>query len=115
MLKRAAMFTGIWFFIYLYFILDKNYHQYASMFFFMGRIYYPLTIWILLLGYMLFPSRKKCNGQGRYYMLRYIWYIVFFFIYKCNFIIRFISDQFVSFVAIFKDIDYTFCFYSNYI
>jgi len=30
----------------------------------------PLFVWLVFLGYMLFPHRKMFNGQGRLYMFR---------------------------------------------
>lgn len=110
-LKRSAFFTQLWLLSYMWYILEKT----------MGldllpsgdNQYLPLCLWAVLLGYLLFPSFKMCNGRGRLYLLRQLKYILLFFYYPCTFVHKFISDQFVSFVAIIKDMTYSVCFYQH--
>ncbi len=103
-MKRNAFFTLIWILTYLYFVSYSHSH--------IQNQYIPTIVWIVLITYLSFPSSKFFNGKGRIYVLKYLYKILFFFLNDVSFIERFISDQFVSFVAIIKDIYYTICFYS---
>ena len=106
-MKRNAFFTLVWCIAYLYFVAGNPHssHLFTPQ-------YIPTIVWIVLITYLSFPSSKIFNGKGRIYVLKYLYKILFFFINDVSFIERFISDQFVSFVAIIKDIYYTICFYS---
>lgn len=110
MLKRSAFFTLVWCVVYLMFIIQQSNTSSSSSYHFDPQ-YLPLLVWLMLLSYFCLPSMVTFNAKGRKYCLRYFKMIVLFLCYECCFVIRFISDQFVSFVAITKDISYTICFY----
>ena len=110
-LKRCAFFTFLWVVSYMWFITDKS--MAVSIVDIDNNQYIPLCLWVVLLGYLFFPSTRMFNGQGRLYILRQLKNILFFFIYPCTFVHKFISDQFVSFVAIIKDFTYSACYYQH--
>ncbi|CAD8047111.1 unnamed protein product [Paramecium sonneborni] len=72
----------------------------------------PLLYWIIFLGYLLIPTIKKLNGQGRRWMYRMLKGALFthFLCYDGRY--TFVLDQFVSLFSPIRDLEYTICYYS---
>lgn len=67
--------------------------------------------WIFFLIFLLFPSKNKCNGQGRLFVYKRLAKCVFLCYYESEFANLFILDQLMSFVIPIKDVLYLQCFY----
>ncbi|CAD8044114.1 unnamed protein product [Paramecium primaurelia] len=72
----------------------------------------PLLFWIIFFGYLLIPTIKKFNGQGRRWMYRMLKGALFthFISYDARY--TFVLDQFVSLFSPIRDLEYTVCYYS---
>jgi hypothetical protein len=106
-MKRAAFFTGIYLVMVIVYILSVK-----NILISLPHIYAPLIAWITLIGYMLFPSKKFCNWQGRLFTFKLIGRMLFFWTAQVDFLLGWGTDQLVSFVTAFRDFEYTICFYS---
>ncbi|CAD8135336.1 unnamed protein product [Paramecium octaurelia] len=73
----------------------------------------PLLYWVIFFGYLLIPTIKKFNGQGRRWMYRMLKGALFshFLAYDARY--TFVLDQFVSLFSPIRDLEYTICYYSN--
>lgn len=77
--------------------------------------YLPLISWVILAIYVLIPTRRYLNGQGRMWMYGMAWGSLFGHYGRSEARYIFFTDQFVSLVTPFKDLDYTVCYYYNYV
>jgi EXS family len=69
--------------------------------------------WVLGALYVFVPTRKYFNGQGRMWMYRTMWGALAGHFWKYESRFTFFTDQFVSMVTPFRDLDYTICYYYN--
>jgi len=70
-LKRAAGFTTILLVLLLwYLILEGQKGKLNQSLSFVPKEVIPLFVWLVFIGYLVFPHRKMLNGQGRLYMFR---------------------------------------------
>lgn len=115
-LKRAIFFWSILLITFLWYVLIKtdlgNFSVYLD--FLPEKKYIAIIIWVFLFGYLFFPSRKYCNGQGRIYVFKLLHRILFLSCFQVDFVVNWATDQLVSFVTPLKDLEYTFCFYFEY-
>lgn len=115
-LKRAIFFWSILLITFLWYVLIKtdlgDFSRYLD--FLPDKKYIAIIIWAFLFGYMFFPSKKYCNGQGRIYVFKLLHRIIFLSCFQVDFVVNWATDQLVSFVTPLKDLEYTFCFYLEY-
>jgi hypothetical protein len=77
----------------------------------MDPLYLPIIIWFICIGYIVLPSRRLLNGEGRRWMFRMISgsTVGHFIKYESRY--TFFTEQFASLVIPFSDLDYTLCYY----
>lgn len=74
------------------------------------EIYLPPIVWIVFIGYMLFPSTRMFNYKGRVYFFEICRDIIISpFIYM-GFLIPWATDQMLSLVIPLRDFSYTICY-----
>ena len=121
--KRICFFTMIFLLIFLLSLLremadlnkkEKIPESSSYVDFIFPPVIGPLIIWFVIIFYMIMPTRKVCNAQGRKYFWRLMLQCLISAAFPMSFPISWATDQFVSFVGPLKDVDYTICFYYKY-
>ena len=112
-LKRCMFFTAVFLITFLWYVLIKSkLGSFSDILDFLPeKKCIASIIWIILLCYMFFPSKKYCNGQGRIYVYRLFRKILCLSCFNVDFCVNWATDQLVSFVTPLKDLEYTLCFY----
>jgi len=114
-LKRGMFFWVVLLLTFIWYVLiESDLGSFSQYIDFLQKKYIALIIWFVLIGYMLFPSKKYCNGQGRLYVFRLLQRIVCLSFFHVDFIMNWATDQIVSFVTPLKDLEYTFCYFIEY-
>ncbi|KRX07878.1 hypothetical protein PPERSA_10266 [Pseudocohnilembus persalinus] len=111
-LKRAAGFTIIFLFFFIWYILlltnDPDMSQALDW---INEDVCPLLVWIMILVYILNPVKNIMNHEGR----RYLWTLLFHCLAqpfeKMEFRIAWMTDQLISLVGAIKDFEYTLCYW----
>ncbi|CAD8116160.1 unnamed protein product [Paramecium sonneborni] len=75
----------------------------------------PLILWIFMLLYMIWPSKKYLNAKGRKYFWRILYTSILAGFFDCPFVNGWSTDQLLSLALMLKDFGYTVCFYIKYI
>ena len=77
----------------------------------MDETFLPLIIWVVCIGYVLLPTKRLLNGEGRQWMFRMITgsTVGHFIKYESRY--TFFTEQFTSLVIPWSDLDYTACYY----
>ncbi|CAK78750.1 unnamed protein product (macronuclear) [Paramecium tetraurelia] len=110
-IKRVSFLSTIYLLLFLITCIQveeiafKDYKQIVKIL--------PLLYWVIFFGYLLIPTIKKFNGQGRRWMYRMLKGALFthFLSYDARY--TFVLDQFVSLFSPIRDLEYTICYYSN--
>ncbi|KAM3145495.1 hypothetical protein pb186bvf_002269 [Paramecium bursaria] len=117
-LKRAGYLSAIYLTIFTLYSLQAEgigFFKFQDMFnlslqFFPTDLL-PLIIWITLFIYFLIPTRYYFNGQGRRWMFRMFYGVIYLHAIKYEARYTFILDQICSLILPMRDIDYTICYY----
>ncbi|CAD8050275.1 unnamed protein product [Paramecium sonneborni] len=109
-LKRVMTLTSIFLLVSLFYLCDVS--KLGIIFSNLkGEEYFPLIIWISLLGVVAFPSKVIINGKGRIWLYRNLLQSLNpRQIEQRHF---FIVSQFTSLIIPFTDLIYTLCEYSK--
>lgn len=111
-LKRAAFFSTIFLFVFLWFIVvNCQSIDISSNVVDIPKNFLPLITWIVFLGYLFFPSIKIFNGKGRLYLFHLVGEIIFCSPFYINFNTSWVNDQILSLVIPLRDFAYTVCYY----
>lgn len=112
-LKRGMFFYSVLLLTFLWYVLIKAdlglFSRYLD--FLPDEIIICSVFWVLLFGYMFFPSKRYFNGDGRLYVFNLLKRILFMSMCHVDFCINWATDQMVSFVTPLKDLEYTLCFF----
>lgn len=79
--KRAAVFSVVWLVCLMLTVIISS-HPNKYLFRLSIQDYLPLVPWVCWIVYLIFPSKDKCNGQGRLFVYKGLWKDIFFFAYK---------------------------------
>jgi len=110
-LKRGTIFSSVFLITFIWYIMiNEQMAKISDVFGFMDKTFIPLIIWIMILGYILFPA-PVFNWEGRKYFFRLMFKIFFLSFFTLDFTMAWATDQMVSFVTPIKDLEYTFCYY----
>lgn len=111
-LKRAALFTTIFLILFVIYalILTKDDDFYGTLSW-IPKDVCPLAVWLTIWIYYLSPFQNTFNYEGR----KYMWNLII----KCfkqpflpmSFPISWLTDQLISLVGAFKDLEYTLCYW----
>lgn len=105
---RASIFSAVYLVLFLLYVIQLIYGE----FFLNCREYLGGVVWIMLIFYVIVPL-KIFNWKGRLFMWKMLGLS---FISICNgaeFPVIWTTDQIISLVSPFKDLAYTFCYYTQ--
>ena len=115
-LMRGTFFSSILFIIFIWYIAVKeDMGSFARGLDSIGipKEFLPLALWVLLLFYILFPSRKWFNGDGRRYLLIRLYRYLISPIVTIDVPTAWVADQIMSFVIPLQDFAYAICYYTS--
>ena len=112
--KRVFGFLSIWMIIFLYSAMSFIYAG-ENIILLNKKVqkYMPPFVWITLFLYMIFPSKKKCNGKGRAYLYKLLKDTILSPFLSIAFLVPWVTDQMLSLVIPLKDLSYTICYSVN--
>ncbi|CAD8119042.1 unnamed protein product [Paramecium sonneborni] len=125
LIKRAAFITLLYFSILivslqkeLYIEEEKDENSYLQDYI-TDKIIYdpaigPLILWLFILLYMIWPSKKYLNAKGRKYFWKIVYTSILSGFLECPFVNCWSTDQLLSLTLMLKDCAYTVCFYIKY-
>ena len=112
-MKRAFGFLCLWMFAFIYSattavaiqskIIDNIFVQSVAD-------WLPSLVYVIFLGYFLFPSKKVFNGKGRFWVAKRVLRIAQFPCILFDFSDDFITDQIFSIFPFLRDLSYTICY-----
>ena len=109
-MTRMMGFSAIFLLMFIWYIFHRDSEgSIGKALTFLPKEYTPLFVWLSIFIYMLVPSRRIFNGQGRAWLFN-IWKRILTF-RPLSFPLIFATDQTLSFVICFKDFDYAVCYY----
>ncbi len=96
-------------FFLVYLLMEANIITQLSFF---PKEYFALVLWMVLALYLVMPV-PIFNYQGRLYAMKLIFKCIFSPYLGVEFIIVWMTDQWISLVTPFRDLSYTICYYNQ--
>lgn len=113
-LMRGTFFSSILLIIFVwYIVINEDFGILADGLrkLMIPKEFLPLILWVLLICYLFFPSRKYFNGEGRWYFLVRIYRFLISPCVLIDYPTGWVADQICSFVIPLQDLAYTICYY----
>ncbi|CAD8094817.1 unnamed protein product [Paramecium primaurelia] len=125
LIKRAALITLLYFTVLIIslqkelYLEEENDKKQYLLDYITDKIAYdpaigPLVLWIIMMLYMIWPSKKYLNAKGRKYFWKIVYTSILAGFFDCPFVNGWSTDQLLSLVLMLKDFGYTVCFYIKY-
>lgn len=110
-------FLAIWMLTFIYCGLSNSENLDFEGRFFNASVsaYFPPFVWVIFILFMLFPSRRLLFGKARLFVWQSFKSVLKAPFRVFSFLDYVFLDQLTSFVTIFKDFAYTWCYFVNLI